>query len=166
MELLWAPWRMQFIDELRDRGSGCLFCELATSGGDRERLLLHRGKGCYAVMNRYPYTNGHLMIVPYRHVADLSGLTRDEHAEMLGVCAGAVDILKEALHAEGFNCGFNIGAAGGAGIRDHIHLHVVPRWCGDANFLPIIGGTRSMPEYLEQTYDRLIGGFGRLGKIG
>ncbi|MFA4874333.1 MAG: HIT domain-containing protein [bacterium] len=159
MERLWAPWRMQFIEELRDSSGGCIFCELAAAGDDRKRLVLSRSELCYVLMNRYPYNNGHLMIVPFKHVASLSELSREEHAEMLSLCARSIEIMKQALGAEGFNCGFNIGAAAGAGIKDHIHLHVVPRWCGDANFLPIIGNTRSMPEYLEETYDRLIPGF-------
>jgi ATP adenylyltransferase len=159
MQHLWAPWRMQFIKELRDSGGGCIFCEIASPGDDRERLVLHRGKSCYAVMNRYPYNNGHLMIVPFKHAGSLSDLAPEEHAEIMAVCSKSIEIMKKALSAEGFNCGFNIGAAGGAGIRDHIHMHVVPRWCGDANFLPIIGDTRSMPEYLHETYDRLIAGF-------
>ena len=162
MEHLWAPWRMQFIEELRDSGSGCLFCDLAVAGVHRERLILYRDERCYVVLNRFPYTNGHLMIVPAAHVGDLAALSREDHAGLLGLCASSIAILREALHAEGFNCGFNIGQAGGAGIKDHVHLHVVPRWCGDSNFLPIIGGARSMPEYLEATYDRLIGGFEKL----
>jgi ATP adenylyltransferase len=162
MERLWAPWRMQFIEELRDKGSGCIFCELGAEGDDRSRLVLYRGKRCYAVMNRFPYNNGHLMVIPYRHIGDLAELTRDEHAALLGVCASSIRILGEVLGAEGFNCGFNFGQVAGAGIKDHVHLHVVPRWCGDANFMPILGDTRSMPEYLEETYDHLIGGFAKL----
>ncbi len=161
MQQLWAPWRMQFIEELRDSGGGCILCELAAADVGRERLVLSKGKFCYAVMNRYPYNNGHLMIVPYKHAASLSELTHDEHAEILELCARSIEVMKSSLNAEGFNCGFNFGAVAGAGIKDHLHLHVVPRWCGDANFLPIIGDTRSMPEYLEQTYDRLAAGFAR-----
>lgn len=159
MEHLWAPWRMQFIEELRDRSGGCIFCELASPGDDRQRLVLHRGKSCYALMNRFPYNNGHLLIIPYRHCAELTELTSEEHSEMLGLCGRSVEVMRSAIQAEGFNCGFNLGKVAGAGIADHLHLHVVPRWCGDANFMPIIGDTRSMPEYLEQTYDRLVGGF-------
>ncbi len=159
MEHLWAPWRMQFIEELRDRSGGCIFCELAAAGDDRRRLVLHRGKSCYVLMNRFPYNNEHLLIIPSRHVAELTDLTAEEHAEMLGLCGRSVEVMRGTLQAEGFNCGFNLGKVAGAGIADHLHLHVVPRWCGDANFMPIIGDTRSMPEYLEQTYDRLIAGF-------
>ena len=162
MEHLWAPWRMKFIEGLRNEGSGCLFCEMAAEGDDRKRLILHRGKFCYTMMNRYPYTNGHIMIVPYKHTGSLSGLEGDERSEVMDVCASAVDIMEDALNADGFNCGLNIGAVAGAGIKDHVHLHVVPRWQGDSNFMPIIADARSMPEYLEETYDRLVGGFSKL----
>jgi ATP adenylyltransferase len=162
MEHLWAPWRMQFIEELRDAGSGCILCELAQTGDDAGKLVLFRNEHLYVVMNRYPYTNGHLMIVPHRHVDALSALSRDEQTSLMSVCSHSVDILGEALNAEGFNCGMNLGQVAGAGIKDHVHLHVVPRWCGDANFMPIIGDARSMPEYLEATHQRLLPGFEKL----
>lgn len=162
MERLWAPWRMQFIEELRDRSGGCVFCEIASPGDDRARLVLHRAKSCFVLMNRFPYNNGHLMIIPYEHTGSLSKLSGEAHSEIMRLCAASVEIEQEAMEAEGFNCGFNIGRPAGAGIVDHVHLHVVPRWCGDANFLPIIGNTRSMPEYLEATYDRLKPGFDKL----
>lgn len=162
MERLWAPWRMEFIQELREKGSGCLFCEMGAAGDDRERMVLHRGKHCYTMLNRFPYNNGHIMIVPYKHTGDLLELSDEEHAEIMRMCAHSVKIMTESMDAEGFNCGFNIGAVAGAGIRDHIHLHVVPRWSGDSNFMPVISDTRTMPEYLEKTYDRLIGGYSKI----
>lgn len=159
MEHLWAPWRMQFIQELRCRQGGCLFCELAEGGDDRGRLILHRGKGAYVVLNRFPYNNGHLMVVPYRHTGALSALSDAENAEIMRLASQSVEVMGRVLEAEGFNCGFNIGRPAGAGIIDHVHLHVVPRWTGDSNFLPVLGDTRSMPEYLTETYDRLKPGF-------
>lgn len=162
MEHLWAPWRMKFIEELRSKGSGCLFCELAAEGDDKKRLILHRGKCVYAVMNRFPYNNGHIMIVPYKHTGSLEDLEDAEYAEIMRICSHSLRIMQKTLEAEGFNCGFNIGKVAGAGVKDHIHLHVVPRWTGDANFLPIIGETRTMLEYLEDTYNRLIGEFERI----
>lgn len=150
---------MQFIQELRARTGGCLFCELPQEGDDRERLILKRGKGAYVLLNRFPYNNGHLMIVPYRHTGSLSELSGQEQAETMHLAAQAVEVLRQTLEAEGFNCGFNIGRPAGAGIIDHVHLHVVPRWTGDSNFLPVLGNTRSMPEYLTDTYDRLKPGF-------
>lgn len=158
MERLWAPWRMQFIEELRERSS-CIFCELALPGDDKSRLVLHRGKTCFVLMNRFPYNNGHLMVIPFKHVGELSLLSAPEHAEMMELSAKSVEVMRASIGAEGFNLGVNIGKVAGAGILDHVHMHVVPRWVGDANFLPIISDTRSMPEYLEATYDRLVGGF-------
>lgn len=162
MEHLWAPWRMQFITDLRVKGGGCVFCELSLPGDDRERLILHRGRLCFVLMNKYPYNNGHAMIVPYRHAGALSDLTNEERAEMINLTSGSIDVMKAALEAEGFNCGINAGKVAGAGILDHIHMHVVPRWTGDNNFMPVIADTRSMPEYLVSTYDRMAGGFKKL----
>ena len=159
MTNLWAPWRMQFIEDLKNRKDGCIFCEMALAGDDRKRLVLHRGKTCYVVMNRYPYNNGHLLVTPYRHVGVIKALTKEEHQEIMELTGASVEIMQTALEAEGINCGINLGKAAGAGIVDHFHMHVVPRWVGDTNFLPVMSETRSMPEYLENTYDRLIGGF-------
>ena len=164
MERLWAPWRMKFIEELRERGSGCILCELAARGDDRKRLVLHRGKNCYAVLNRFPYNNGHIMVVPYKHAGELSSLEPGDYSEMLSICSHAVRIMRERMEADGFNMGLNIGAVAGAGITDHIHMHLVPRWNGDSNFLPVLGETKCMPEYLEETYDRLAGDFSKIGK--
>ena len=162
MTNLWAPWRMQFIEDLKNKKDGCIFCELALPGDDRERLVLHRGKVSYIVMNRFPYNNGHVLITPYRHIAALNGLTKDEHQEMLQLAGQSVEIMSKAIEAEGFNCGINLGRAAGAGVVDHVHLHVVPRWVGDTNFLPVMSETRSMPEYLQNTYDRLAGEFKKI----
>lgn len=162
MEILWAPWRMQFIEGHKAKGGGCIFCELALSGDDEKRLVLYRGQFCYVVMNRFPYSSGHLMVVPYRHTGSLEDFTSDENSELLGLAARASGVLSRALDAEGINTGINVGRVAGAGIVDHIHLHVVPRWTGDTNFLPIFGGVRSMPEYLSATYARLVRGFGEV----
>jgi ATP adenylyltransferase len=170
MKHLWAPWRMQFIEDLRSKGEGCVFCELAQPSDDpsveRERLVLHRGDKCYVVMNRYPYNNGHLLIIPNRHFGTLADLSSDERSEMMSLSSKSIEVMTEAINAEGYNCGINLGKAAGAGIVDHVHMHVVPRWCGDTNFLPLFSETRSMPEYLTDTYDRLIAGFrdGEFGK--
>lgn len=153
---------MQFIEEYRAKGGGCVFCEIALPGDDKKRLVLHRGKSCYVVMNRFPYNSGHLMVIPCRHTASLENFTPEENGEMLGLAARAMGVVSKALNVEGFNCGINIGKVAGAGIVDHVHLHVVPRWTGDTNFLPIFGDARSMPEYLEATYAKLIGGFEKL----
>lgn len=131
-------------------------CELLTPGDARERLLLHKGKNAVVVMNRFPYTNGHLMIAPTRHIGSLAKLTQEENQEIMKLAAESVEIAQKTLNAEGFNIGINLGKVAGAGIIDHLHLHVVPRWVGDSNFMPVISDTKAMPEYLLSTYDRLI----------
>ena len=150
---------MEFIEDLKRQKGGCIFCELALEGDDRKRLVLHRGKTAFVVMNRFPYNNGHVLISPYRHVATIKELKNEEHQEMLRLAGESVEIMTRAMEAEGFNCGINLGRAAGAGVLDHVHLHVVPRWVGDTNFMPVMSETRSMPEYLLNTYDRLVGGF-------
>ena len=154
---LWAPWRMEFIKDKRFQTgeAPCVFCELKNQNPDDKSLVLHRGKENYIVMNRFPYISGHLLVVPYTHTADLKNLSANAHGEIMGLMAKGMEVLKEALGAEGFNCGLNVGRAGGCGILDHIHWHVVPRWTGDSNFLPVLSGSRSMPEYLSETYKRL-----------
>lgn len=164
MPNLWAPWRMDFIEDLRNKSEGCIFCKLQEKGDDRKQLVLARTPHAYVVMNKYPYNSGHLLVVPNGHKEKLTDLSADEQAELMRLTAHAVDILMTALNAEGANCGVNIGRAGGAGLTDHVHMHVVPRWSGDTNFMPIMSDTRSMPEYLESTYDKLIGGFEKIVK--
>lgn len=159
---LWAPWRMQFIEDLRNKKQNCIFCEMLEKGDDRERLILHRGETSYVMMNRFPYNNGHLLIVPNRHVAAIKDLNPKENEEMMRLTGQSIEIMTEMINAEGFNCGINLGKSAGAGIEDHLHMHVVPRWIGDTNFLPIMSDTRSMPEYLTDTYDRLIDGFKKI----
>lgn len=153
MRDLWAPWRKEFI--LGPKFEGCIFCKLPKQKKDRENLILFRGKHNYVILNRYPYNNGHLMVVPYRHTKDLSRLKSPENAEMLGLSALAIKSLEKTMFPQGHNLGINLGAAGGAGIRDHLHLHVVPRWTGDTNWMPVLDETKVMIEYLWETYDRL-----------
>lgn len=162
MDSLWAPWRMEFIEGKRQKKEGmpCVFCELGSAKPDSKNLVLARAEFTYIVLNRFPYTNGHLMVVPYSHVAHLKELPPKTHEEILRLTSATLDILSEQLHAEGFNCGMNVGRAAGGGIVDHFHWHVVPRWSGDTNFLPVLGETRIMSEYLSETYDRLKKSFG------
>lgn len=161
VENLWAPWRMQFIEGARSAATNgpCVFCRLRDAQNDRESLVLHRGKNAYVVLNKFPYNNGHLLIVPNRHVAELHDLSDAEQCEMMALLAKAVQVLRARLGAEGINCGINLGKVAGAGILDHVHVHAVPRWLGDTNFLPVLADTKSLPEYIEKTYDRLSGGF-------
>jgi ATP adenylyltransferase len=148
MERLWAPWRMTYIGGPREQG--CVFCTKAAQS-DEDALIVHRGERCYALLNLYPYGSGHLMIVPYRHVAAPGDLRADERAELWELLAQGLDTTARALGAQGHNAGFNLGAAAGAGIADHLHLHVVPRWNGDVNFMPALADVRVMPQALSET---------------
>ena len=163
MDRLWAPWRIQFIQDLRDQKGGCVFCEMVNQqNNDKENQILYRGKNIFVVMNKYPYNNGHLLVIPYSHKAKLVDLKPQERQEMLTAVSFCTEIIEKELNADGFNCGMNIGKAAGAGIEDHLHLHVVPRWVGDSNFLPVLSDTRSIPEYLQDTYSKLISSFDKL----
>lgn len=164
MDNLWAPWRIEFILNKRQKGEGpCIFCELKEETPNDKNLVLYRGKKTYVVMNRFPYINGHLLIVPYAHVAHLRELDSKTHQEILELTAQSMDLLQETLKADGFNCGLNVGKVAGCGILDHFHWHVVPRWNGDTNFMPVLSDVRIMPEYLSETYKRLILSFKKLG---
>lgn len=151
---LWAPWRMAYIGG--PRTEGCLLCDLPREGNDGESLILRRGPRTYIVMNRYPYNNGHLMIVPYRHCADLGQFSAEDSLELMQESQRATRLLGRLFGAEGFNVGINLGKAAGAGIADHVHVHVVPRWVGDTNFMPVLADTKVMPDYLEATYQKLV----------
>jgi ATP adenylyltransferase len=151
---LWAPWR---IDYIRGEKEGtCFLCRIFAETSDRENLLLFRGKTCAVLLNRFPYNSGHLMVTPYRHTAELGDLTPEENLEMAELTARAVAALREAMNPQGFNIGINLGESAGAGLKDHLHRHIVPRWIGDTNFMPVLGGPRVMPEALEATYDLLV----------
>ena len=154
MKRLWAPWRMGYVAGPRPPG-GCVFCEAPSAGDDRARFVLLRGVHGYLILNAYPYAAGHLMAVAYRHFATLAEATRDELAELMALAARATTLLGVEYGAEGFNVGINLGRAAGAGIAEHLHLHVVPRWMNDANFVSVIGEVRVLPETLDTTYDRL-----------
>jgi len=161
MEHVWAPWRMKFIR--RKRTDGCVFCTLPSERDQlRENLILHLGAECFVILNRYPYTCGHLMVIPHRHTNDFLSLTSAETAESTRLQQVSIGILHETYRPEGINIGMNLGKSAGAGIREHLHWHVIPRWVGDSNFLPIVGNTRSIPEHLVDTYDRLRPLFRRL----
>jgi len=154
MERLWAPWRMEFIRG--GKPEGCVFCDLLKEGKpDREGLVLHVTPLCAVIMNRYPYGHGHLLVMPRRHVARLGELSREENCELAELMRKSVDVLSEAMEPQGFNLGVNLGKAAGAGIEDHLHWHVLPRWIGDVNFLTLVGEVRSIPEHLLVTYDQL-----------
>jgi ATP adenylyltransferase len=150
---IWAPWRIEYI--LGDKEEGCFLCRILSEDTDRENLLLKRGKTCFVVMNRYPYTSGHLMVFPYRHIEELKDLTAEERIEMSDLMIECVDVLKSELKPDGINIGYNLGEAAGAGLKEHLHQHIVPRWVGDTNFMPVMNDTRVMPQALMEQYDVL-----------
>lgn len=154
MDSLWAPWRMEFIKAAK--AEGCVFCEALGPGEpDRDRLVLHVGRLAAVVMNKYPYGHGHVLVMPRRHIAELTDLTREEDVELAELLKLCVVVLREALHAQGFNVGLNLGRAAGAGIESHLHWHLLPRWVGDTNFLALIGEVKSIPEHIAATFDHL-----------
>lgn len=154
MERLFTPWRMAYIRSVHQEG--CIFCDMLEVD-DRATLILHRGRHAFLVLNRYPYNNGHLMAVPYRHVDSLELLTTEELTEVMALTTLSLRVLRRAWQPEGFNIGINIGKVAGAGVKDHVHCHVVPRWSGDTNFMPLFADTRVIPQALEETYAELTG---------
>lgn len=158
MEWLWAPWRMPYIREAAktEAPSECFFCDyIPTPKKDRENLVIHRGKTVFALLNRYPYTGGHLMVAPYAHKGDLELLTAKERAELMDLAIRMEGLLKKTLKPHGFNLGVNLGRPAGAGVPGHVHLHVVPRWNGDTNFMTAVGNVKVIPEALLQIRDEL-----------
>ena len=150
---IWAPWRMQYI--LSKKGPECIFCEEPKEDKDRENLILFRSTQGFIIMNLYPYNNGHLMVVPYRHVYSITELSNDELLDRMKMVQQSVQCLKEAFLPEGFNIGLNIGKVAGAGIEEHLHFHVIPRWVGDTHFMAVLGEVRVIPEHVLNTYDKL-----------
>jgi ATP adenylyltransferase len=156
MEKLWAPWRMEYIqNSLIEEGSGCIFCIGENPTDDKARLIILRGKSAFVMLNKFPYNNGHLLIAPYRHLGDFNRLTDEEFLEMQKLMGLCISAFKASMAPQGFNIGMNIGRVAGAGVEDHIHYHILPRWSGDTNFLPIFGEVKVISEALDKTYDRL-----------
>lgn len=154
MKKIWAPWRMEYI--LDDSEAGCFICRALEEDTDRENLILHRGPGAVVMMNRYPYNNGHLLVAPNRHTHRPGELSPEERLELMSLLSDSMDALDSAVHPDGFNCGLNLGKAAGAGLEDHLHWHVVPRWTGDTNFMPVLGETKVIPQALLDLYDQLL----------
>ncbi len=153
MEYIWAPWRIEYIKSVKP--ADCFLCTHSAQDKDVENLLLFRGTDNFIIMNRYPYNPGHLLVAPYRHIASLEELTvaeRNEHFELVSRC---VSVLKSAFKPGGFNIGANLGKVAGAGVEDHYHSHIVPRWDGDTNYVPVLGDVRVVPQALAETYDAL-----------
>jgi ATP adenylyltransferase len=157
MRTKFTPWRMRYIKR-GDAPRGCVFCAMrdaAGQGRDEELFVLSRHRSCFTVLNLYPYNTAHLMVVPLQHGGDLTALPADQAAELFAVGRAALHALNTEYHPHGINLGMNLGASAGAGIAEHLHLHVVPRWNGDTNFMPIVAETKLIPETLEETYRRL-----------
>lgn len=160
MKNLWAPWRMEYI--LSDKEKECIFCTKPFENKDRENLILYRGSLCYVIMNKYPYNNGHIMIVPYLHKSELTELSDDIICELIMLTKYSMECINKAFSPEGYNVGINIGAAAGAGIEEHLHLHIVPRWAGDTNFMIVTGEIKTIPQHLMDTYDEFYPIFNKL----
>jgi ATP adenylyltransferase len=155
---IWAPWRLSYVkDASKDQESSCIFCAALEAGDDEASLIVHRGERCFVILNKFPYTNGHLMVAPYEHVANLQDLDAETLAEMMALAQRGIAALETSYAPHGYNVGFNQGRVAGAGVEHHIHLHVVPRWGGDTNFMPVLGDTRVMNQTLEDSYATLKG---------
>jgi len=161
MDRLWSPWRLAYVTATSST-TGCIFCDAAASPASADSLVLVRGRVAFVILNLYPYNNGHLMVVPNRHVGSLAAATADELSEMMRLTRDAEIALTEAYQPQGINVGINLGRPAGAGVLDHVHIHLVPRWNGDTNFMSVIGNTRVLPEELGETKRRLQPIFERL----
>ncbi len=161
-DILYAPWRIEYI--LSEKEKRCIFCveTPGTTEYDEKHMILYRSAHCFVIMNMYPYNNGHLMVVPYRHVSSLANLSEEEIADLFMTVRATESILNGEFHPEGMNVGINIGKAAGAGVDEHIHVHILPRWFGDSNFMTTIGGSRVIPESFETAYRRLKEQFDKL----
>ena len=154
MERLWTPWRNEYV--VSDKTQGCFLCNKPAQQSDEDNFVLFRSGLVYALLNTFPYNTAHLMVSPYSHTADLAGLDPEIGVEMWSLVQRCTSVLKDEYGPDGFNIGLNLGQAGGAGVVDHLHVHIVPRWLGDTNFMPVLGEAKVLPETLQQTYHRLI----------
>lgn len=155
---IWAPWRLRYVSNAKNI-TDCVFCAKPDEGDDRKALIVHRGERCYVILNLFPYTSGHLMIAPFEHVGRLQEIEAAVTSELMDLAQQAMSRMEDVYDPEGFNVGINQGRVAGAGVEGHIHLHVVPRWAGDNNYMPVLADTRVMPQSLEESYDALRGGF-------
>jgi ATP adenylyltransferase len=152
-ERIWAPWRLPYVkDASKDRESECIFCAALKAGDDEANLIVHRGELCFVILNKFPYTNGHLMVAPYEHVATLQELAEPTVTELMSLAQRGMHALETGYSPHGYNVGFNQGRVAGAGVEHHIHMHVVPRWGGDTNFMPVLGDTRVMNQTLADSF--------------
>ena len=157
---IWAPWRLAYVkDAAKDNEAEWIFCAKPEAGDDEASLIVHRGESAFVILNLFPYTNGHLMVAPYEHTGRIQELPAETVAEMMTLAQRAMSRLEVVYEPHGFNLGFNQGRVAGAGVEHHIHMHVVPRWAGDNNFMPVIADTKVMPQSIEQSYEALKGAF-------
>jgi ATP adenylyltransferase len=163
MKHLWSPWRLEYLTE--PKADDCIFCDAAQGADDREHLVMLRGEHAFIILNRYPYNNGHFMVVPYAHVPSLENLDAAALAEMMQLLNRGLGALRIAMAPDGFNVGANLGSVAGAGIEEHVHLHAVPRWQGDTNFMPVVGNMRVVPQTWTQTYDDIKAALGAQGSL-
>ena len=167
MKTLWAPWRLEYIlDDSTDRKTQCIFCPRIAGREDEKNLIVHRAEKTAVFLNRYPYSNGHLLVMPHRHTGDLDQLDSGELLELMEVTRLCLRALKQVMQPHAFNVGLNLGKGevAGAGVPDHLHLHIVPRWAGDTSFMPVLADVKVMPEHLAQTYAKLKAAFAELGR--
>ncbi len=158
MDHLWAPWRIDYILG-KEREPGCIFCTKPASSEDEENLIAHRAQGAYTIMNKFPYNNGHVLVVPYRHVSDICLLTPEENGLLVQEVTRAIEALRKVMNPDGFNIGINLGVVAGAGIAEHVHYHVVPRWNGDTNIMPVLADVRVIPQHLRETRQNIYEAF-------
>jgi ATP adenylyltransferase len=157
---IWAPWRLAYVkDASKDIEEQCIFCAKPAQDDDEANLIVHRGERSFVILNLFPYTNGHLMVAPYAHLGRLQELGTETLAEMMALAQRSMDRLEQVYDPHGYNVGLNQGRVAGAGVEHHIHMHVVPRWGGDTNFMPVIADTKVMPQSIEQSYEALKGAF-------
>ena len=161
MNHIWSPWRMKYIENTEKKEEGCVFCNAHAKEDDTTTLIAFRGQLTFVILNLYPYTSGHLLVVPFEHVATLEELDQSTRAEMMELTSQCTTVLRKIYHPQGFNVGANIGEAAGAGVPGHVHIHIVPRWGADTNFMTVLGETRVLPESLEDTYKRVREGFSK-----
>ena len=155
MDRIWAPWRMEYVEHVDEDREGCFLCAAGCSDDDLESLVLWRGARAFVILNKYPYTGGHLMVAPFAHGGEIKRLDGETLVEMMRMAQAAAEILEKEMKVDGLNIGLNLGRSAGAGLIDHLHLHVVPRWQGDTNFMPVLGGVRVIPEAMDATWRRL-----------
>ena len=154
MKQLWAPWRMEYVKS--EKSDECIFCSLPKANEDTKNYILHRGQSAFIIMNIFPYNSAHIMVSPFRHIGCLTAQNAEEIKEMNNLTFRSIEIFRAVINPEGFNVGYNIGKAAGAGYDEHIHCHIVPRWTGDTNFMPVLGETKVHPEHLKNTYKKLL----------